>query len=119
MNERQTAEWLMEREDFLILTHVRPDGDTIVQSLHIFLRLSLPDKLLFKFFAFRTLFASSSDYLVILFGPGIPRDYVLDFCHAHLSSLLSTPLPSVSTATYCRTAGGKASNSRSLFWRAV
>ena len=29
MNERQTAEWLMEREDFLILTHVRPDGDTI------------------------------------------------------------------------------------------
>lgn len=29
MNERQTAEWLMERDDFLILTHVRPDGDTI------------------------------------------------------------------------------------------
>ena len=29
MNERQTAEWLMEREDFLILTHVRPDGDTL------------------------------------------------------------------------------------------
>ena len=29
MNERQTAEWLMEREDFLILTHVRPDGDTV------------------------------------------------------------------------------------------
>ena len=29
MNERQTAVWLMERDDFLILTHVRPDGDTI------------------------------------------------------------------------------------------
>ena len=29
MNERQTAEWLMEQDDFLILTHVRPDGDTI------------------------------------------------------------------------------------------
>ena len=25
----ETAKWLLERDGFLILTHVRPDGDTV------------------------------------------------------------------------------------------
>ena len=25
----ETAKWLLERDRFLILTHVRPDGDTV------------------------------------------------------------------------------------------
>lgn len=29
MTERETARWLLERDRFLILTHVRPDGDTL------------------------------------------------------------------------------------------
>lgn len=29
MTELETARWLRERDDFLILTHVRPDGDTL------------------------------------------------------------------------------------------
>lgn len=29
LNTEQTARWLLERDDFLILTHVRPDGDTV------------------------------------------------------------------------------------------
>lgn len=29
MTERQAADWLLERDDFLLLTHVRPDGDTL------------------------------------------------------------------------------------------
>ena len=29
LNYEQTAAWLMERDGFLILTHIRPDGDTV------------------------------------------------------------------------------------------
>jgi phosphoesterase RecJ-like protein len=29
LNAQQTAEWFRERDGFLLLTHVRPDGDTI------------------------------------------------------------------------------------------
>ena len=29
MTERQAADWLLERDNFLLLTHVRPDGDTL------------------------------------------------------------------------------------------
>ena len=29
LNYEQTAAWLLERDNFLLLTHVRPDGDTI------------------------------------------------------------------------------------------
>lgn len=29
MTEQQAAEWLLERDNFLFLTHVRPDGDTL------------------------------------------------------------------------------------------
>ena len=29
MTEQETARWLRERDNFLILTHVRPDGDTL------------------------------------------------------------------------------------------
>lgn len=29
MTEQQTAAWLKERDNFLVLTHVRPDGDTL------------------------------------------------------------------------------------------
>lgn len=29
MTERQAADWLLERDGFLLLTHVRPDGDTL------------------------------------------------------------------------------------------
>ena len=29
MTEREAARWLSERDHFLILTHVRPDGDTL------------------------------------------------------------------------------------------
>ena len=25
----QAAQWLLERDNFLLLTHVRPDGDTV------------------------------------------------------------------------------------------
>ena len=29
MTELQAAQWLRERDNFLLLTHVRPDGDTL------------------------------------------------------------------------------------------
>ena len=29
MNFKETAQWLLSRDNFLILTHVRPDGDTV------------------------------------------------------------------------------------------
>lgn len=29
MTEREAAQWLLERDGFLILTHIRPDGDTL------------------------------------------------------------------------------------------
>lgn len=29
MTEREAARWLLERDNFLILTHIRPDGDTL------------------------------------------------------------------------------------------
>ncbi len=29
LNPEQTAAWLRERDDFLVLTHIRPDGDTL------------------------------------------------------------------------------------------
>lgn len=29
MTEQQTAAWLKERDNFLVLTHIRPDGDTL------------------------------------------------------------------------------------------
>jgi phosphoesterase RecJ-like protein len=29
LDPKQTAQWLMERDGFLILTHIRPDGDTL------------------------------------------------------------------------------------------
>ena len=29
LTRAETARWLLERDDFLILTHRRPDGDTL------------------------------------------------------------------------------------------
>ena len=32
MTVNEAAAWLLERDDFLLLTHVRPDGDTLCSA---------------------------------------------------------------------------------------
>ncbi len=39
MTERETARWLLERDNFLVLTHVRPDGDTLGSATALCLAL--------------------------------------------------------------------------------
>lgn len=39
MTELQAAQWLRERDDFLLLTHVRPDGDTLGSAAALALAL--------------------------------------------------------------------------------
>ena len=33
MTVNEAAAWLLERDDFLLLTHVRPDGDTLCSAV--------------------------------------------------------------------------------------
>ena len=39
MTEQQAAQWLRERDNFLLLTHVRPDGDTLGSAAALALAL--------------------------------------------------------------------------------
>ena len=39
MTELQAAQWLRERDNFLLLTHVRPDGDTLGSAAALALAL--------------------------------------------------------------------------------
>ena len=41
MTELQAAQWLLQRDNFLLLTHVRPDGDTLGSAAALALGLCL------------------------------------------------------------------------------
>lgn len=44
MTEQQAARWLLERDHFLILTHIRPDGDTLGSAAALCAALRLAGK---------------------------------------------------------------------------
>ena len=52
---KEAAQWLRERDHFLILTHRRPDGDAVGSTLGLrgILRLSFPNKEIFESEALR------------------------------------------------------------------
>ena len=45
MNIKECAAWLNEHDDILILTHIRPDGDTLGRFRNLLIKNGLQEKL--------------------------------------------------------------------------